>query len=318
MSDYGLSAATGGLFGLIGQGISSAANAKENEKEYQRQKEFAQNSIRWKVNDAKLAGLHPLYALGGSGASYSPQATGGGDNLAAAMSQIGEGVGGGLANMTKASQEQRQIMTERNLLQNELLASQIEKTRQESASLAKMASTVNSDPASANKKLADKTAIGLDKAGKQNIYEAAATGVGKFGETTYSYIPNDKLSDAADANPVLKGKAILDGYSEKQALHAMKERANPKDLKDGNVFKLKPTKFGYTWSQVPRSEVSDGDWYMNSKGEVKKRANFWEKADSFVFGEKKDLDYSSNADFYGKKRKKPTGAWRYAPWNWFN
>lgn len=36
------------------------------------QKEFAQNGIRWKVADAKAAGLHPVFALGGSGASYTP------------------------------------------------------------------------------------------------------------------------------------------------------------------------------------------------------------------------------------------------------
>lgn len=39
---------------------------------YERQKEFAQNSIQWRVNDAKAAGLHPLFALSGGGASFSP------------------------------------------------------------------------------------------------------------------------------------------------------------------------------------------------------------------------------------------------------
>lgn len=39
------------------------------------QKEFAQMGIRWKVEDAKAAGLHPLYAMGGSGASYTPQSS---------------------------------------------------------------------------------------------------------------------------------------------------------------------------------------------------------------------------------------------------
>lgn len=43
-----------------------------SDREYQRQKEFAQNQIRWRVDDAKAAGLHPLYALGQSSAAYSP------------------------------------------------------------------------------------------------------------------------------------------------------------------------------------------------------------------------------------------------------
>lgn len=37
------------------------------------QREFAQHGIRWRVADAKAAGLHPVYALGGAGAAYSPQ-----------------------------------------------------------------------------------------------------------------------------------------------------------------------------------------------------------------------------------------------------
>lgn len=39
------------------------------------QKEFAQHGLRWKAEDAAAAGLHPLAAISGSGASYSPVAT---------------------------------------------------------------------------------------------------------------------------------------------------------------------------------------------------------------------------------------------------
>lgn len=37
------------------------------------QREFAQHGIQWRVEDARRAGLHPLYALSGAGATYSPQ-----------------------------------------------------------------------------------------------------------------------------------------------------------------------------------------------------------------------------------------------------
>lgn len=61
------------------------------------QREFAQHGIRWRVEDAKAAGLHPLYALGGAGASYSPSAIsvgvgdagGVGRGVAAAGQEIG-------------------------------------------------------------------------------------------------------------------------------------------------------------------------------------------------------------------------------------
>lgn len=75
---------------IIGAALSAAAAAKASsdarrarlsqqssqdstsELDYARQKEFAQNSIQWRVADAKAAGLHPLYALGGAGSSYQP------------------------------------------------------------------------------------------------------------------------------------------------------------------------------------------------------------------------------------------------------
>lgn len=36
------------------------------------QREFAQSGIRWRVEDAKAAGLHPLYAIGANVPTYSP------------------------------------------------------------------------------------------------------------------------------------------------------------------------------------------------------------------------------------------------------
>lgn len=42
------------------------------------QREFATSGIRWRVQDAKAAGIHPLAALGAQTMSYSPQSVGGG------------------------------------------------------------------------------------------------------------------------------------------------------------------------------------------------------------------------------------------------
>lgn len=75
----GLSAAgsiAGGLLSGGGGGHSAqwyVDRQKElNQQEYEHQKEFAQHGIRWKVDDAKAAGLHPLAALGSQGAFYTP------------------------------------------------------------------------------------------------------------------------------------------------------------------------------------------------------------------------------------------------------
>lgn len=57
--------------------VSSNQTNKANERNVNNtnamQREAAQNSIRWRVNDAKAAGLHPLAALGAQGSSPSYQ-----------------------------------------------------------------------------------------------------------------------------------------------------------------------------------------------------------------------------------------------------
>lgn len=79
----------GGFFGgPIGAAIGGAAGGyldgkeiKEDQvgfansqfdKNYAMQKEFAQHGIRWRVKDAKAAGLHPLYAIGANPSQATP------------------------------------------------------------------------------------------------------------------------------------------------------------------------------------------------------------------------------------------------------
>lgn len=89
------------LGALISAGASLASSflgnksaEKAREKESAQQREFAQNGIQWKVQDAKNAGVHPLYALGANTVSYSPQSVGGSDfsGLASAGQDIGRAV----------------------------------------------------------------------------------------------------------------------------------------------------------------------------------------------------------------------------------
>lgn len=68
----------GDIIGAVGNVLGGREASKEaNDQQlfnYQAQKEFAQSGIRWRVEDAKAAGLHPLFALGGAGATFSPGA----------------------------------------------------------------------------------------------------------------------------------------------------------------------------------------------------------------------------------------------------
>lgn len=60
------------------------------------QREFAQNGISWKVQDAERAGIHPLFALGAQGASYSPSTFIAGDlprrNTFSSLASMGQDV----------------------------------------------------------------------------------------------------------------------------------------------------------------------------------------------------------------------------------
>lgn len=72
--------------GLLGKSNADKANkvaAKQNAQQLELadrnialQQQFAKEGIRWKVEDAKRAGIHPLYALGANTVSYSPVSVG--------------------------------------------------------------------------------------------------------------------------------------------------------------------------------------------------------------------------------------------------
>lgn len=120
--------AISGIGSIVG-GIVGANNAaKINAQNYAAQKEFAQNGIRWRVADAKAAGLHPLAALGASPASYSPASVVGGDyGISDAAQALGQGID--RAQQAKMLKEERlqaqQEQRERNDLYKRLVESQI-------------------------------------------------------------------------------------------------------------------------------------------------------------------------------------------------
>lgn len=112
--------AIGGALGLIGSSQSQANAAKLNQLNYEHQKEFAQNGIRWRVADAKAAGLHPLAALGAQGASYSPSAVIGDSPDFSFLRDMGQGIDRAMD--AKATRQERVEREEKsNALFNEEL-----------------------------------------------------------------------------------------------------------------------------------------------------------------------------------------------------
>lgn len=174
-----------GLGGFLGGIVSAGASlfgAKKNsdtqkqinEQNLQAQREFAQNSIQWRVNDAKKAGLHPLYALGANTTSYTPSAQA--SNFGDGIAQAGSALGQGIASINFQQQKNAR-------LQNELLESQIESQKLQNSAFAKslgqqsnQQNSINEgaivraiSPAIDSKNLKDKTNIYLGKDKSQLI-----------------------------------------------------------------------------------------------------------------------------------------------------
>lgn len=123
---------------LIGSGVSllggllgRSSNEEQMEKNRQLQREFAQSGIQWKVEDAKKAGIHPLYALGAP--TMSPAIQTMQDPVAGALSSMGQDIS--RSTFATAAPENRNaaiiesLAVERAGLQNEILKSQLARLR---------------------------------------------------------------------------------------------------------------------------------------------------------------------------------------------
>lgn len=112
---------------LLGGSMAQNSAEKVAERNIALQKEFAQSGIQWKVEDAKAAGVHPLYALGASTHSFSPVTVG--SPMAEGMNQAGQHVGRAItatqSHQDRLNSPMTALALERAGLENELLRSQI-------------------------------------------------------------------------------------------------------------------------------------------------------------------------------------------------
>lgn len=107
---------------IIGGAMANRSNRKQFDQNAALQREFAQQGIRWKVEDAKAAGLHPLYAIGSTGASYSPSTYS--DAMGPAIAQAGQQIGTGIAAHSQEKTRKREASLQRQLQQNQIIIGQ--------------------------------------------------------------------------------------------------------------------------------------------------------------------------------------------------
>lgn len=117
----------GAIGGIIGSLIGGKSSSDAADKQADLQKQFAKQGIRWKVEDAKAAGIHPLYALGAQTHSYAPVSVGQPD-----YANMGQNLGGAIQAMVtpeekgSAFEKSVQALTlEKMGLENQVLASQL-------------------------------------------------------------------------------------------------------------------------------------------------------------------------------------------------
>ena len=114
----GISAASS----LLGGAMTASASKSAAREQVKLQREFAQNGIRWKVADAKAAGIHPLAALGAQTASYQPVQVGD-TSLGSGLSEMGQNIGRAV-DATLTREERKEQQRRNNLIQGMQLANQ--------------------------------------------------------------------------------------------------------------------------------------------------------------------------------------------------
>lgn len=110
-------------FAAIGAAAGAAASLYRGAQSDALQEKFAKKAIRWKVADAKAAGIHPLYALGANTVSYSPSSVG---DVGPALSDMGNSIERSVAaTSTSGGRVIDALALERAGLENDLLRAQI-------------------------------------------------------------------------------------------------------------------------------------------------------------------------------------------------
>jgi len=120
-----LGAVGGVASSLLSKSSADKANAAAREnalRQEQLQRDFAQQGIQWKVEDAKKAGIHPLYALGANTVAYSPVSVGQSSTDFSGLAQAGQNIG-------RAIDGTRTDGQRAEALQTTLLAAQTEGVR---------------------------------------------------------------------------------------------------------------------------------------------------------------------------------------------
>jgi len=126
----------GAIIGAASNLVGGLLGSREKAKDRRAQEHFARTGIQWKVEDAKKAGVHPLYALGAQTHSFAPVSTGSVDlsnTVPAAGQDISRAIHATSPAQTRFDAYEtmaRKLSLEKASLENDYLRSQIAKVTQ--------------------------------------------------------------------------------------------------------------------------------------------------------------------------------------------
>lgn len=197
----------GAGIGALGAGLSSSSADKARKETAALTREMAMKGIQYRVNDAKKAGIHPLYALGASSA-ISPTLPAGGD--VSGLNQAAANIG----NMGKSKTDQlNRRLIEANIANVE---AQTAKTTIEGQNLARQGSRVDLQPFDpspyinrANRRHTDTISDIERKTGVQYLTKPGLTRLSVGNGQTIT-VPNQDYLDPGE----LVGAAVAGGYGE--------------------------------------------------------------------------------------------------------
>lgn len=246
----------GGAFDFGAAAMNNAEADKQAKEDYARQKEFVQNSIQWRVQDAKSAGIHPLAALGGSGVSYSPSgSTGGG--FGDALGRTGQALSRAVSNSFLTPEQK--LNRKSAQLDIDLKEEALKQERAKTANMQKNLNKVGQNPEPMQATVTPRTTAPLAiKKGKEFTgnkavnKEKPSMQLLRYGNG-FRIVPGEELSDAADAMIGASFQTTMDKHQNPQFWYdSVKKQLPP--VPKGKKYVMKRDLTGWNVYVVDKNE----------------------------------------------------------------
>lgn len=215
----------GAIGGLLGGLFSSRSQEKIAQQQMELQKQFAKNSVQWRVADAQKAGVGSLAALGMQPISYSPVSVGGTD-----WSSIGQNIGSSLQSVMSPQEKDddytntmKTLNVQRATLENDIIANNAVASRMALVTQPALGPGVPSTEGPGSKTPDDIRMFGYDVK-KSPSFSDAEVIQNRYGEPAeWLYFPfvagADAWESAVDASAPMR-QAMSRYYQQMKARHA--------------------------------------------------------------------------------------------------